>query len=141
MKSTMITAFGGALASITVSAVVVPQPLDVWVPKITSPTARTVWHIGKVGGTYPCSVLQSFAYFTQATNVTWDTSDAPKSISNKFSVVLRTDPQSGLLFGSFGTKIDHILLCRDACGDPQSTRRFCSIRCSQRPAWSLPNHP
>jgi hypothetical protein len=46
----MIKTFIGAIASLTVSATaaVVPQPLDVWVPKITSPTASTVWQIGKV---------------------------------------------------------------------------------------------
>ncbi|KAF8996309.1 hypothetical protein BDQ17DRAFT_1284548, partial [Cyathus striatus] len=45
--------------------------LDVYVPTIIYPTAETVWNIGKVA------------------NVTWDTSNAPKHISNRAAVYLR----------------------------------------------------
>ncbi|VDC00311.1 unnamed protein product [Peniophora sp. CBMAI 1063] len=47
--------------------------LDVFVPKITSPTAATVWKSGTVE------------------TVTWDTSNAPVNISNKGSIVLSDD--------------------------------------------------
>ncbi|KAK7455111.1 hypothetical protein VKT23_010982 [Stygiomarasmius scandens] len=65
----------GFLALFTVSAISSPinikrDALDVWSPTITSPTTSTVWEIG-----------------TQV-KVTWDTSDAPASISNGASVVL-----------------------------------------------------
>ncbi|TRM59245.1 hypothetical protein BD626DRAFT_157366 [Schizophyllum amplum] len=44
--------------------------LIVWSPKITSPTADTVWTAG------------------QQYNVTWETNDAPETISNEASVML-----------------------------------------------------
>ncbi|VDC00313.1 unnamed protein product [Peniophora sp. CBMAI 1063] len=47
--------------------------LDVFVPKITSPTASTVWKSGALE------------------TVTWDTSNAPAQISNSGSIVLSDD--------------------------------------------------
>lgn len=60
-------------ALLATAASVSARVLDVWDPAITSPTAASVW---KVGGTY---------------NVTWDTSDAPASISEGSRVVLAKD--------------------------------------------------
>lgn len=43
---------------------------DVYVPPVTYPTAGTVWHIG------------------QNYNVTWDTSDPPVNITNKYGMIV-----------------------------------------------------
>jgi hypothetical protein len=93
MKTAMSMSLLGAVAAMITSVTAVPaiQPLDVWVPKITSPTASTIWHLGHVRIPSFCSLPGTHAYATplsQHQNVTWDTSDAPASISNKFSVVL-----------------------------------------------------
>jgi hypothetical protein len=93
MKTTMFTSLLVAVAAMVTSVAAVPaiQPLDVWVPKITSPTASTIWHLGHVCILSFCSLPRIHAYAppsSQHQNVTWDTSDAPASISNKFSVVL-----------------------------------------------------
>ncbi|THV03959.1 hypothetical protein K435DRAFT_747168 [Dendrothele bispora CBS 962.96] len=62
--------------------------LDVWSPKITSPTTGTVWEIGnKVNVTW-CTIY--FHYFTVPVLPIFhrDTSNAPALISNAASVVL-----------------------------------------------------
>ncbi|GJE98417.1 GPI anchored serine-threonine rich family protein [Phanerochaete sordida] len=64
------TAFFAALVAASGAAA---RVLDVWDPAITSPTAESVWH---AGGTY---------------NVTWETADAPASISEGSRVVLSKD--------------------------------------------------
>jgi hypothetical protein len=46
---------------------------DVFVPKVLYPHAGTVWYKG------------------QTHNVTWDISNVPKQISNRFSIRLRSD--------------------------------------------------
>jgi hypothetical protein len=50
MKTAMSMSLLGAVAAMITSVAAVPaiQPLDVWVPKITSPTASTIWHLGHV---------------------------------------------------------------------------------------------
>ncbi|KAG1742263.1 uncharacterized protein EDB91DRAFT_1052051 [Suillus paluster] len=53
-----------ALLSCALSAPVSPVALDVWVPKITSPTSNCTW---TVGGTFL---------------VTWDTSSEPSQVTN-----------------------------------------------------------
>ncbi|KAG7092954.1 hypothetical protein E1B28_009256 [Marasmius oreades] len=72
-----ISAFPSLFALFAVSSIASPlevrKTLDVWSPKITSPTAGTVWVTGST------------------VNVTWDTSDAPKQISNGAAVMLRDD--------------------------------------------------
>ncbi|KAF5387000.1 hypothetical protein D9615_001571 [Tricholomella constricta] len=60
-----------SFVSVVSSAAVVPRAAnDVFVPQITSPTADTVWTMGKTE------------------TVTWDTSNAPVNISNGASVYL-----------------------------------------------------
>ncbi|EKM51856.1 uncharacterized protein PHACADRAFT_262238 [Phanerochaete carnosa HHB-10118-sp] len=69
-KTTLFATFLATVASVAA------HPLDVWDPKIITPNSYTVW---APGGTY---------------NVTWDTSDAPASISEGSEVVLA---KSGVL--------------------------------------------
>jgi len=62
-----------SFVSVVSGAAVVPRSAkDVFVPNITSPTADTVWTMGKVE------------------TVTWDPSNAPVNISNGASVYLKT---------------------------------------------------
>ncbi|KAK1227796.1 hypothetical protein PQX77_009171 [Marasmius sp. AFHP31] len=58
-------------ASSAASPLEARKNLDVWSPKILQPDASTIWVVGK------------------KFNVTWDTSDAPKQISNGAAVQLR----------------------------------------------------
>ncbi|KZV92322.1 hypothetical protein EXIGLDRAFT_836520 [Exidia glandulosa HHB12029] len=60
-----------ASALATVSAAPLTNTRDVWDPKITYPTTGTVWHLG------------------ETVTVKWDTSDAPKHISNGAAIYLR----------------------------------------------------
>ncbi|KAJ3567550.1 hypothetical protein NP233_g6294 [Leucocoprinus birnbaumii] len=46
------------------------QQRDVWVPKILTPTADTVWSVG------------------EQVTVTWDTSNPPKQITNRIGFIL-----------------------------------------------------
>jgi hypothetical protein len=85
MKFTMMALFGAAASF--ANAAVTPKPLDVWVPKILTPNANTVWHHGEV---CRCDYDRSSMLTVQQTQtVTWDTSDAPTLISNGFSIRLR----------------------------------------------------
>ncbi|KAK7015492.1 hypothetical protein VNI00_012104 [Paramarasmius palmivorus] len=68
-KTTAILA--ALAAAVTASPLVERKPLDVWNPTIISPNASTIWVVGTT------------------VNVTWDTSDQPKQISNGAAVQLR----------------------------------------------------
>ncbi|KAF9552743.1 hypothetical protein CPC08DRAFT_698334 [Agrocybe pediades] len=59
-----------AIGQASAAALVAKSSLDVFVPRIISPNAATVWTVG------------------QQEVVTWDASDAPASISNFAAVVL-----------------------------------------------------
>jgi hypothetical protein len=50
MKTTIFMSLFGAVAvmATSVADIIIPHPEDVWVPRITSPTATTIWHIGTV---------------------------------------------------------------------------------------------
>jgi hypothetical protein len=91
MKTTMSISLG-ALAIMVSSVAAAPaiQARDVWSPRIISPTASTIWHLGHVRSLYlPPLTYAHTPLCLQHQNVTWDTSDAPASITNKiFSVVL-----------------------------------------------------
>jgi hypothetical protein len=92
MKSSMIMSLVSAVAAFTgVGAVIIPQPQDVWVPKILTPTIGTVWTRGTVRALSSDEMIdRAYAHnFPQQQNVTWDTTTAPALISNQFSVVLR----------------------------------------------------
>ncbi|KAJ6557723.1 hypothetical protein B0H19DRAFT_1148413 [Mycena capillaripes] len=67
--TTALSAFVPVVLAVAASAGL--TPLDVFVPRITSPTAGAVW-VSK----------------TQQ-NITWDASDAPPTISNKALLLLR----------------------------------------------------
>jgi hypothetical protein len=91
MKSSMIMSLVSAIAAFTgVNAVIIPQPQDVWVPKILTPTTGTLWIRGTVSAMSSHEMIErTYAHdHLQQQNVTWDTTTAPASISNKFSVVL-----------------------------------------------------
>jgi hypothetical protein len=92
MKTTMSISLLGSLALMVSSVAAVPavQARDVWSPRIISPTASTIWHLGHVRTLHlPALADAHIPLCLQHQNVTWDTSDAPASITNKvFSVVL-----------------------------------------------------
>ncbi|KAF9261186.1 hypothetical protein L218DRAFT_961661 [Marasmius fiardii PR-910] len=69
-KSSILAGTFSALAFAFVSNAIPITQRDVYVPRITSPNASTVWTAGS------------------KVNVTWDTSDAPAQIGNRASVEL-----------------------------------------------------
>jgi hypothetical protein len=87
MQFTLFTSAVQLVAILATSVSAVPviassgQILDVWVPRIITPNASTIWTEG------------------QQYNVTWDTSDAPANISNGAAVV----------FGENNTLTDKVL--------------------------------
>ncbi|KAK7034691.1 hypothetical protein VNI00_012098 [Paramarasmius palmivorus] len=78
-KFVTLVAFAAAVSASP--ALVKKAALDIWSPRIISPNAATVWTVGTT------------------VNVTWDTSDAPKDISNAPLITLNR----ARLVGSAGT--------------------------------------
>jgi hypothetical protein len=81
MKFFTITSIASALLAAVAPAAAAPlQKRDVWAPKVLYPHAGTVWYKGQVSN--PSQPTDAALMRAQTHNVTWDTSNAPKQITN-----------------------------------------------------------